>query len=161
MRFIKKLLAVFSVGFLLISLVGCRDNRANFWGKKVEAESPPSLKVQYQDKSIGATRGSFSWATKNKNGKITSAVNADTVGPTELVKGSVPLTVSPKSSITLNFSDKPVNITVNIWQGSETIKQEVTDNKVITPESKGSMVYEVVADWDDGTACYAFLVNVD
>jgi hypothetical protein len=161
MRFIKKLLTVFSVGFLLISLVGCSGNRASFLGRRAEAESPPSLKVLYQDKSVDATRGSFSWATKNKNGKITSAINADTVGPTELVKGSIPLKVSPKSILNLNFSDKPLNITVNIWQGSETIKQEIADNKVITPESKGSVVYEVVADWDDGTACYAFLVNVD
>jgi hypothetical protein len=161
MRFIKKLVTVFSVGFLLILLVGCSGNRASFFGGKAEAESPPLLKVLYQDKSVKAIRGSFSWATKNKNGKIISAINADTVGPTELVKGSIPLTVSTKSILNLNFSDKPVNTTVNIWQGSEAIKQKVTDNKVITPESKGSVVYEVVADWDDGTACYAFLVNVD
>ncbi len=150
----KKLLTVVTVGFLVISLAGCSGNKA-------EVKSPPSLKVLYQDKSIEAARGTFSWSIKNKNGKIISTINADTAGPAELVKGSAPLTAAPKSVLNLNFSDKPVNITVNIWQGTEIIKQTVIDNKVTIPESKASVIYEVVADWNDGTVCYAFLVNVD
>lgn len=135
--------------------------RINFLERKEVTKNPPSLTVLYKDNSIKTIRGSFSWATKNKKGKIITAINADTVGPTELVKDSAPLFVSPKSILTLNFSDKPLNFKVNIWHGSETIKQETTEYKLKTPESKGSVIYEVVANWDDGTACYAFLVNVD
>jgi hypothetical protein len=90
-----------------------------------------------------------------------STINADTSGPKELVKGSIPLVVPPKSVINLDFSDKPMSITVNIWQGNNIIKQAVTNNKIVVSESKGLIIYEVVGEWSQGTVCYAFLVQVD
>jgi hypothetical protein len=155
------LLFIFSLSLFLISLVGCcRDIGVSFFKERSEAKSQPSLKVEYKDNSIDGVRGPFSWTTVNRFGKK-STIYASTRDPKELVKGTTPLTVSPKSTITLNFSDKPENISVNIWQGNGIIKQEVTDSKVITPEIKGPVIYEVSTDWNQGTVCYAFLVIVD
>jgi hypothetical protein len=160
MIYAKKLLTVFLLIFLLSSLVGCSDNKTGADNKKEELQSPPTLKVSYQDKSIQAVRGTYTWTTDNKDG-TKKTINADTSGPTELVKNSTPLTVSPNSTITLNFSDKPEDITVNIWQENKPIKQIITDSKVTTPEFKDSVIYEVIATWDQGTVYYAFLVNVN
>lgn len=153
MRYIKKLLSIFSLVFLLFSLIGCE-------GDKAELKSPPTLKVLYQDKSIDAVLGTYSWTINNNDGTATG-IESDSAGPTELVKDATVLTVSPKSAITLNFSDKPKDIMVNIWQENKSIEQLVTDSKVITPELKGSVIYEAIATWEQGTAHYAFLVNVN
>lgn len=76
----------------------------------------------------------------------------DISGPTELVK---------KSTLTLNFSDRPVYITVYIREDNKTLKQTVTDNKVVMSELKGSVIYIGIATWKQGTVWYAFLVNMD
>lgn len=151
------LLLLFSV---LFSLAGSRGNKVSFFTKKTELKTQPSLKVMFQDKSIEAVRGSFSWTTDSWNG-TKQTINACTSGPKELVIDSTPLSASPKSTITLNFSSKPDNITVNIWLDSQIIRQVAADNKLITPELKGPVIYEVVASWSQGTVCYAFLVDVN
>lgn len=145
----KKLFTIFFICSLLFSLAGC--------GSK--ADSPPSLKIIYRDKSIEAKTGTYSWDVDNGDGSFIG-IEYDTVAPAELVKDSTPLTVPPGSSLTLSFSVKPEDIIVYAWQGNEPIKQSVTGDKIITPGSAGSIVYEVIGTWEQGTVRYAFLVNV-
>lgn len=123
-------------------------------------KNPPTLKVLYQDKSIEAKRGAYSWTIDNNDGTKTTT-NGDSAGPNELVKNSTLLIVPPKSTLTLDFSDKPETTIVNIWQDNKPIKQTITDNKLLIPELKGSIVYEVIATWKQGTVSYAFLVNIN
>lgn len=67
----------------------------------------------------------------------------------------------PQYVLTLDFKDKPSDIKVNIWKNNKSIKQEISDNKIEVPETKGAVVYEVVVTWNQGTVRYAFLVNVN
>jgi hypothetical protein len=159
MLFIKKLLIILSGYLLLFSPLGC-NNRDNTLNKQTQLGNPPALKILYQDKSIDAKRGTYSWTIDNNDGTKTTT-NADSSAPPELVKDSTQLTVSPKSSLNLSFSDKPTDITINIWQDNKTIKQSIINDKVVTPELKGSVIYEVIGTWKQGTVSYAFLVNVD
>jgi hypothetical protein len=85
----------------------------------------------------------------------------DTVGPPELVKDSTPLTVPPGSTLTLSFSGNPEEITVDVWKDNEPVRITIIDGKIITPESEGLIVYEVTGTWEQGTAWYAFLVDVE
>lgn len=47
-----------------------------------------------------------------------------------------------------------------MWQGNKQVKQAVTDNKVVVPESSGSLIYEVIGEWEQGTVFYVFLVDI-
>ena len=160
MVLIKKSLIMFSICLLLFSLVGCESNGTSTLNKQMQLDSPPTLMVLYQDKSIDAKRGTYSWYADNNDG-TGIGIEADSCAPPEMVKDSIPLTVSPTSSLTLSFSDKPTDITVNIWQDNQSIKQSIVDDKIVTPELKGSVIYEVIGTWGQGIAHYAFLVTVD
>lgn len=141
-------------------LVGCKYSKITTVNKQAFLDKPPVVKVLYQDKSINAIIGTYSWTTDNNDGTKTTTF-ADSASPPELVKELAPLTVSAKSTLTLGFNDKPSNISVNIWRNKESINQQISDNKIEVPEIKGAVVYEVVATWNQGTVRYAFLVNVN
>lgn len=160
MVLIKKSLIMFSICLLLFSLVGCESNGTSTLDKQTQLDRPPTLKALYQDRSIDAKRGTCSWTIDNNDGTETG-IEADSCAPPELVKDSTPLTVSPKSSLTLSFSDKPIDITVNIWRDNKPIEQSIIDDNIVASESKGYIIYEVIGTWEQGTAYYAFLVNVD
>lgn len=164
MRTNKIFIAIISI--FLVLIISCSnedinsENKTSVFNKKIELKNPPTLKVLYQDKNIEAKRGTYSWTIDNNDGtKATTLV--DCSGPTELIKTMTPISVSPKSTLNLNFSDKPVNIIVNIWGDNKPIEQTIIDNNIITPELKGSVIYEVIATWEQGTVFYAFLVNID
>lgn len=159
MSFIKKPLIIFLICLLLYSVAGCENTRTGNMDTQTQLHRPPALIILYLDKSIDAKTGTYSWTIDNGDGTETG-IEADSPAPPELVKNSTPLTVPPKSSLTLCFSDKPTSVTVNIWQVNKPIKQSLTDGKIVTPQLKGSIVYEVIGSWEQGTAYYAFLVNV-
>ena len=160
MVFIKRFLVISSLIVLLFSLIGCEGKKIGVANEKTELKNPPTLKVIYHDKSIEAICGTYSWTIDNNDGTKT-ATNADGAAPNVLVKNSTPLIVPTKATLTLDFSDKPETTIVNIWQDNKPIKQTITDNKLLMPELKGPVVYEVIATWKQGTAYYAFLVNIN
>jgi hypothetical protein len=156
-----KQITILLIAMLLgIFLVGCEYSEITTSNKQTFLDKPPILKVLSQDKNINASTGTYSWTTDNNDGTKTT-IFADSASPPEVVKESTPLTVSSKSVLTLSFNDKPSNIKVNIWKNNNSINQEISDNKIEVPETKGAMVYEVVATWNQGTVRYAFLVNVN
>lgn len=160
MTFSQKILTVIFLGILLFLLVGCVKCKPDIVDKTTELLSTPTLEILYKVKHIDAERGAYSWTIHNANG-TQATINVDSSGPTELVKNSTPLSVSPGSTLALSFSDNPANIIINILKDSKSISQTITNNIVVTPESKGLVVYEVIATWNQGTVTYAFLVNVD
>ena len=83
MKYGRRLLSVVLLGLLLFSLVGCGN-------EKVELVDPPILKVLYEDESIDAVQGTYSWTIDNKDGTKTS-VESDSADPGQLVKNTSPL----------------------------------------------------------------------
>lgn len=156
MMFNKKLFILFFICSLLFSLTACNGPL----DKQTQLNRPPSLKIFYRDKSIEAKTGTYSWDVDNNDGTVIGIEN-DSVAPPELVKNSTPLTVAPQSSLTLSFSDKPEDITVNVWQDNKPIEQSIIDDKIVTSGSKGPVIYEVIGTWEQGKVYYTFLVNVE
>lgn len=124
-----------------------------------EMVAPPVLNISHENRRTHAERGTFSWSIHNDDGSEVMT-SSDSEGPTELVKNTNPLKVPPKAIITLEFNDKPKEMLVNIWEDDKQIKQDFADMKLIVPESKGLVIYEVIATWEQGTSHYAFLVKV-
>lgn len=158
MAIVKKSLIMFSICILLFSIAGCKSNST--LEQQTQLESPPELLILCENASIVAKTGTYSWTIDHGDGTGTG-IEADSSAAPELVKDSIPLTVSPKSSLTLRFKNEPAAFTVNLWQGDQSIKQPIADNMIVVPETKGNAVYEVIGNWDQGTVYYAFLVNVD
>ena len=113
------------------------------------------------NKSITAVLGTCSWETYYEGGTKTRH-ESGSVPPPELAKyQKESLTVEPRSSIVLDFKYKPDDYIVSIWQGDNPSIQQVKDGKIIAPQQKGLVVYEIHAIWKEGDAVYAFSANVE
>ncbi len=107
----RNILYVFFIVLLLFSLVGCSKTSIQL----DHLPKPPELNVLFQNQSIDAICGTYTWPINNDG--TGSSIHADSGTPPELVKNSIPLSVSPKSLLTLKFSDiKPSSVYVNIWE---------------------------------------------
>lgn len=120
----------------------------------------PTLKVVSENEIITAEVGTSSWTINNKDGSKTT-MESDTAGPVELVKESDSLKVSSGYTLELDFSVAPKDITVNIWEENKQLEQDSTDMKIVVPNSEGLIIYEVIANWEEGTIHYAFSVNIE
>jgi hypothetical protein len=49
---------------------------------------------------------------------------------------------------------------VRLWKDTETINQNLRENKLIVPKEKGRYVYEILGKWSQGKARCAFLIEV-
>lgn len=149
-------------GILLMSVfffAGCVQSKPTLSNKKSSLENPPKLTANVGNKSITAVVGTYSWNIDNGDG--TSSFNeADSAGPPELIMyQKEKLTVQSGDIINLSFSHKPDDYKVSIWENNNPVVQWVNDGKIIVPQKKGLIVYEVYAKYKEGNAHYAFFVN--
>ncbi|WBW96566.1 hypothetical protein [Oceanirhabdus sp. W0125-5] len=147
--------------FLSILIVGCNQKNQRESDNVTSSTNPPKLTVTVDNKSITGVLGTYSWTVDNGDGTETS-IQSDSEAPPELAKDQKePLNIKPSSSIILNFKNEPKEYIVTLWKDNIKNKQEVIDGEIIAPEEKGSFVYEVFATWKEGTAYYAFSVNIE
>ncbi|MCM1989226.1 hypothetical protein [Oceanirhabdus seepicola] len=155
----KKILSM--VLLLTFLLVGCIQKKQPVSDNVTSLTNPPELTVTVDTKSITAVLGTYSWNIDNGDGTVTS-IESDSEAPPELAKDqNEALIVKQKSSIVLNFENKPTDYIVNIWEGNTQSTHEVINGEIIAPQQKGLVVFEVYAHWKEGSAYYAFSVNID
>ena len=149
---------------MLLTTVGCSNekiqNNENGIAKNTEEVailSPPKLTVSVEGNKIIAGRGSYSWSKDNGDG-TTESIYSSTGPPPEFAGKE--LLVKSQSEVQLFFEEAPSYYEVRIWETDNNIAIPVTDNTFTTTQDKGNVIYEVVANWEHGTATYAFSLNV-
>ena len=149
---------------MLLTTVGCSNekivNNENGIAKNTEEitiSRPPKLTVSVDGNKLIAGLGSYSW--KNDNGDGTFEGIYASSGPPPEFAGKE-LFVKPQSEVHLSFEETPSDYEVRIWKTDNDIAIPVTNNTFTTTQNKGNVIYEVVASWEQGTAAYAFSLNV-
>jgi hypothetical protein len=147
--------------FLVTFLSSCKVREVKPIDTNEVQRNLPTLSVTNTNKSISmnAVRGRFDWTVYNEDG-TNCTILADHAGSMEMIKNIYPLAASNKDSLSFNFSKKPTSFRVYIIDGDRRIEQDILDNKVVVIQGKGLVVYEVIADWKQGTIGYAFSVEV-
>ncbi|SDP64195.1 hypothetical protein [Halobacillus aidingensis] len=118
---------------------------------------PPSLTVYVEEETIRPSLGTYSWSVDNGDG-IVNGIESDSFAPPELVKDSNPMQVTSNTNVELDFEEQPESYTVRIW-GDDNNVVNTSDEVVLS--DKGKIVYEVLAHWEQGTASYAFSLDVE
>lgn len=160
-------LALFLAGSVLI-FTGCMNNGEGVLegelvseeaqaGDTKELPEPPSLKVLVGDESIDVIRGTYSWSVNNEDGTIT-AIEADTAPPPDLVRAMTPIAVTSDSVVELEFEVQPDRYSVRTWEEDYTVSSS-RDDVLLTRD--GRVIYEVRASWAQGTATYAFVLDIN
>jgi len=121
-------------------------------------EKPPALTLTIGEQTIQAALGLHSWSyIDSKTGEQTG-IKAQSLPPTEIVNLENAELVDLNKPINLNFQQQPDRYDIRIW-GS--------DNKVIATykdlsdiKERGKVVCEILATWQQGTASYAFALDI-
>ncbi|WP_092491166.1 hypothetical protein [Virgibacillus salinus] len=67
------------------------------------------------------------------------------------------MVVTTDSNVKLDFEKEPDSYTIRIWDDDNNIINE--SDKVVF-SGVGKVIYEVLVKWDQGTASYAFSLNI-
>ncbi|MFC6463579.1 hypothetical protein ACFP65_00985 [Marinilactibacillus sp. GCM10026970] len=114
---------------------------------------PPELIIHAGDEVVEPILGTYSWSIKNGQG-----IEADSDSPPELVKLIQPTSIDAPTPLELDFEEQPNYYTLNIWKEDGTV-ESVQDGDISSIE--GEAVFEVLAQWDAGSARYAFLLDIN
>ena len=118
---------------------------------------PPNLTVYVGEETVRPSLGTYSWSVDNGDGTA-SGIEADSSAPPELVKDSNPMLVTADTNVELDFEEQPESYTVRIWDEDNNV---VNSSDEVDLSGKGKVVYEVLAHWEQGTASYAFSLDVE
>jgi len=122
-----------------------------------EILEPPALTVVAGGESVDAVVGTYSWSIDNEDGTMT-AIEAESAAPPELVGNMTALEVTGDTSIELDFEIEPDSYTVKVWEEDNTVISELEE---VLLTNEGTVIYEVLTNWQEGTASYAFKLNIE
>lgn len=125
--------------------------------KNEEVPEPPELIVVAGDESAETVIGTYSWSIDNEDGTMT-AIEADSAPPPELVRNTTAIEVTGETSIELNFEIDPASYTVKIWEEDNTV---ISESEEVLLTGEGRVIYEVLANWQEGTVSYAFTLDIE
>ncbi|WP_139891142.1 hypothetical protein [Bacillus sp. D386] len=146
--------------FVLLLITGCSNNT----GKENEAnanEFPPHMKgeviingIEYQ-----LEKGNYKW--KRINGEEEEMVETDHASPYRMADSIESIKVKSKQKATIQIDDNP-DIKIYLWNEKGRGQEIEHKNKQFyIPASKGRYIYEVLAEWNDGTISYTFVLEID
>jgi hypothetical protein len=141
----------------LILLAGCVGQNNSAPTPVNTLKTPPSLTISVGEEVVTPVMGTYSWSYSNNDGTETG-VEADSDAPPGLIKNQKVLDVTPSTDIDLNFGIEPIDYEVNIWDSNYNVIG--TYDEVVLNEYSGLVIYEVFATWPQGSASYAFTLNI-
>lgn len=122
------------------------------------SEKPPSLTITIGEQTIRTSLGLYSWSYTDKKTGQQIGIKTESLPPTELVNLENAKLIDLNMPIHLNFEQQPDRYDINIWGNDNNIMaiyRELSDIK-----EKGKIVCEILATWQQGTASYAFALDV-
>lgn len=126
---------------------------------KEYAAGPPEPAVAIGEKEVPAIRGTYCWSSLVKN------ICEDSLSAPAIIsfKNQKPLSADPGAEVTIDFNEQPLkdSIYLSRWLNDEKdIQVPLKGNMFELPKDKGTYVYSVSANWNNGDAVYAFVIEV-
>jgi hypothetical protein len=141
----------------LILFAGCSNRIIS----STEEEFPPTRKgvILASGEEFPLEAGGYSW--ERKKGLETESITTDHASPLQMAEQITPITVHAQEKIQIQIEKDP-SIRIYIWnengRGNEV---EVSSNHMISPPDNGSYLYEVKAEWENGSVSYTFVLKVN
>ena len=152
--------------FLIISaicsiffLIGCSGDAVKE-PESIDQVFPPTMTGQIVINGVAypMEKGAYTW--ERKNGLGTTIVTTDHASPYQMAEHIEAIRTNPNQKIDLTIEGNPA-IKVYVWGAmgrSKELKREA--DQLIVPSSEGTYIYEVVADWPNGTISYTFVIEI-
>jgi len=141
----------------VLFLAGCQTS-ANQPAQQA-LPTPPTPVISWNDKSAVSVPTSSCWSYENTGTCI------DTAAPPEVIGEKKPtaMQVKPGAVITVSYALPPEeqSLRVTQWIGSNQIEQVLENgNQWKAPEQPGWYLFDVHANWEQGDAGHAFVIEV-
>lgn len=142
--------------FIAISLllIGCSNHEIT------TEEFPPSLSgsIILNGNEHPMEKGGYRW--ERRTGLETEVVTTDHLSPYQMAQSMEPILVIPGQEVEIKIEENPI-IHVYLWYEKGRVEEiGLHNNKGILSSNKGNQVYEVVAEWKNGTISYTFVVDI-
>ena len=124
------------------------------------SEFPPSITglIVMNGKEYEMEKGDYQW--ERKNGTETETVQTDHASPYQMAGQIESISVTPNQKAEVKIEENP-DITVYLWDEKGRGKEiDSPANQITLPSGKGKNIYEVLAEWADGSISYTFVVDV-
>lgn len=122
-------------------------------------KNPPALEVSIGDIGVPARVSAQKWSYIDEKEQATVTVEAETIAPVEMTDRAKGTAVATGTAVELVFTREPK--TYEFYQWNSTEDRQGPFRNIQTSEESGKAVYEVVAEWEQGTAHYVFVVTVE
>lgn len=147
------------LAFSIFLIMGCTSN-VDKGNEDTDSEFPPTMTglfiingTEYQ-----MEEGNYRW--ERKKGLETEVVRTDHASPYQMAVHIEAISVSPNQIVDIKIEENP-DIKVYLWNEQGRGKEIEHDaNQIIAPSSKGKYIYEVLAEWINGTISYTFVVEI-
>ena len=121
-------------------------------------EKPPTLTLAIGEQIIKTVSGLRSWSYIDRNTGEQISFEAESLPPTAIVNLENAKLVDLNMPIHLNFEQQPDQYEIRIWSSDN--KVTATYNNLSDIKERGKVVCEILATWQQGTASYAFALDI-
>lgn len=135
---------------------GCTANDTEM----LENEFPPSLagEIVINGTEYAMEQGGFEW--RRQKGLETEVVQTDHASPLQIAAEIEAIEIHPNEIINIQVEENP-DITMYLWSKNGRGKEiEQQNGQFTAPSDKGTYIYEVVAEWENGINTYTFTVEI-
>ncbi|ALC89167.1 hypothetical protein AM500_04695 [Bacillus sp. FJAT-18017] len=142
--------------FAILVITGCSYSI----GSVTQSEFPPSMSalVKINGKEYQMEEGNYKWV--QKKGSTTQVYQTDHSSPYQMADHIEPISVKPNEKIDIEIEDNP-DLKVYTWDENGRGEEVKLDgNQLKVPSSDGTYIYEVEAEWGNGTVSYTFVLEV-
>ena len=157
-------LGMLAAGILLV-LVACSEEKAAkpvdpvIESRKDLEEALPVLNVTIDGGEHPTIRGGYSWSSFDEKEKASATIESESLSPLELAENQKAPAAKEVAEIDLHFDKEPDAFYVQTWNSEGAEKGPFND--IVLDESGGKTVYQIIAEWEQGTVTYVFSLMVD
>ena len=141
------------IGILLISL-GLLFSLDPF------RHQPPAPDVTIENREVKVYLGTYTWS-----GLFLGETADAKVGPVEQVKKKQGEHVAPEEQMSILFQSGPYpkSVAVELWSITDGKKLETFQDveNITVPRTKGKYVYQIKAEWEEGSGYFAIPIEVE
>ena len=121
-------------------------------------EKPPALTITIGEQTIQTALGLHSWSYIDRKTGEQTGIEAESLPPTEIVNLENAKLVDLNKPFNLDFEQEPDRYDIRIWSSENKVTATYRDLSDI--KEKGKVVCEILATWQQGTASYAFALDI-
>lgn len=141
----------------IIMMVGCSNKIRDLNSDEAnigEEINIPELGIVFDTENITVEKGGYSW---NYDGK---SVIVDAASPNQIAENMTGNKIEPNAELTFKFSEAPNKLTVVDWSEIKNNLFDFNNDKIIAPKEKGTYIYEIIGEWEEGQVSFTIKLIV-